>query len=389
MSTSDLVTLVHLGDSMPSVDFLQPRLRGARFESGGIPLEFLPDLTALRKMIVEVARWQYLESNPGRQRSPSDFDKVDLELVGVESGSAMPIIKLTATQSVLEGQVPYQKFFEDARERIVSTISRVAQDGQLPSDEYLPHKMLKHFNHIGHNLRDDESLELNTFARQKPAKLTNRVRSKILELASVAKSASTTVLRGLVHKIDQKNMTFSLQPIFGSLVKGQIPNHHYGIIMKAFNGYKSDVKVQIQGTARYNLDNHIDRIEQITDVRILKQLDVPAQLDKLRGMKNGWLDGDGVAPSHHGLDWLSRVFKKYYPDDAVPPHTYPAPDGGIDMEWSVAEREISLEINLEKHNGEWIWYDIGTGSSDERVLNLDKSSSWKWIADQICNMEKT
>lgn len=387
-STSDLVTLVHLGDSMASVDFLRPRLRGARFESGGIPLEILPDLTALQKTIVEMARWRYSESSTAQRRSSSDFDKVDLELVGIESGSATPVIKLTTMQPTLDRQVPYQEFFEDARERIVMTIDRVVHDSRLPSDEYLPRKALKHFRQIGCHLRGDESLELSTPTHQTPVKITNKVHSKILDLASATKHTSTTVLRGLVYKIDQKNMKFGLKPIFGSIVVGQIPDRHYDTIMRAFNGYKNNDKVQIRGTAIYNLDNRVCNIEQITDVRLLKQLDVPAQIDGLRGMKDGWLDGEGIAPSGRGLDWLSSVFKKHYPDDVALPHTYPAPDGGVDMEWSVAEREISLEINLEKHSGEWSCYDIGTDLNDDAVLDLNKSSSWKWIADQISAMEK-
>ena len=57
---------------------------------------------------------------------------------------------------------------------------------------------------------------------------------------------------------------------------------------------------------------------------MLDPLDVPARLDELRGMQDGWLEGDGKAPPHSGLDWLSGAFaKRGYPDDIPLPYTYP------------------------------------------------------------------
>ena len=53
---------------MPSVEFLCPRLIGARFEDGEIPLEFLRDLAALRKLVLDVAKWRFLAANPERAR---------------------------------------------------------------------------------------------------------------------------------------------------------------------------------------------------------------------------------------------------------------------------------------------------------------------------------
>ena len=146
--------------------------------------------------------------------------------------------------------------------------------------------------------------------------------------------------------------------------------------------------VKILGTARNVQGRRTTNMELITHVRLLNRLDVPAQLDELRNIKDGWLDGKGIAPNHKDLDWLSGVFEQHYPDNATLPYTCPTPEGGIDMEWSVGKREISLEIDLVKRDGEWSWYDVDTRSSDENVLDLKKPSSWKWIAAQIRAMEE-
>ena len=112
------------------------------------------------------------------------------------------------------------------------------------------------------------------------------------------------------------------------------------------------------------------------------ELDVSVQLNKLRDMTPGWLDGKGNVPSHSDLDWLSDTFRRHYPDGATLPYVYPTLEGGVDMEWSIGKREISLEVDLVNHRGEWSRYDVDTGYSVEKILDLDDPIAWKWIADQ-------
>ena len=93
----------------------------------------------------------------------------------------------------------------------------------------------------------------------------------------------------------------------------------------------------MQVTAHSKPNGYISHVGSVK----ANKLDVSAQLDKLRDMKQGWLDGEGAPPSHSGLDWLSNAFKMYYPDGAGIPYTYPTPNGGVQMEWSINKREIS------------------------------------------------
>ena len=156
--------------------------------------------------------------------------------------------------------------------------------------------------------------------------------------------------------------------------------------MTTLNHYKNHARMLVRGIGKYNQDDRLAHMESISHVSVLRQLDMSAQLDEFRSMKKGWLDGDGIAPDHKGLDWLSNIFERYYPDDATLPHTYPTPDGGIDMEWSIGSREIGLEIGLAEHQGEWSWHDVDSGSSEEKTLDLNQSSNWEWVADQIRSM---
>lgn len=110
-----------------------------------------------------------------------------------------------------------------------------------------------------------------------------------------------------------------------------------------------------------------------------------AQLYELRKLRNGWLDGYGVAPSLAGLDWLSERFARLYPADAPAPYIYPTYDGSIQAEWTLGRREISLCIDLSTHTAEWLSVALNSDDDDveERVLSLDDAADWAWLGDEL------
>ena len=55
---------------MNEIQFLKPKLVGARFQGHAIPLEVLKDLAVLEEMVIEVAKWQFIKDHPGRERAP-------------------------------------------------------------------------------------------------------------------------------------------------------------------------------------------------------------------------------------------------------------------------------------------------------------------------------
>ena len=367
--------------------FLCPRLRGTRFESGGIPLEVLADLAALREMVLELARWRYMKANSRRRRAPRGFYNTDLQITGIESGSAIPVIKLVSTQPTLDGQMPYQKFFEEARDGIVEAIGSVERNSSAPLDEYLPKTHLAYFNRFGRSLHEGESLELSTHKHKTPVNLTCKTRNQLLRLSSVTELMREVTLRGAVPKADQDKMTFGLQQIYGPMVGGPMSEQHQETIIKAFDGYRDNTRVLVQGIGKYDRTNRLSSMGSIAHVGLLDPLDIPARLDEFRDIRDGWMDGEGIAPNPTQLDWLSGIFEHYYPDESILPRAYPTSEGGVVLEWSIDTWEISLEIDLNAHQGVWGCYDTRTKSDDEKTLDLDKSDSWKWIANQIQRLE--
>ena len=146
-------------------EFLRPRLTGARFEGGAIPLEMLNELPALGEMIVAVAKWRYLQDHPQRQRIPRGFaESASLRLTGVEEGSAIPVIELASFShgSPDAREFPgtpavYGKYFEEAREYIIAAIS-AADRGEVVAYD-LPEECLRYFDRFGRRLHEGESIE--------------------------------------------------------------------------------------------------------------------------------------------------------------------------------------------------------------------------------------
>ena len=105
-------------------------------------------------------------------------------------------------------------------------------------------------------------------------------------------------------------------------------------------------------------------------------------------MKDGWLDGGGLAPPKPGLDWLADAFEHHFPEEAPLPHLYPTETGGVQAEWSMGPNEVTLEVDLDTHVGEWHVLNMTTGTPFEHTLDCDDDEDWKWLVAQLDGMNQ-
>ena len=128
-------------------------------------------------------------------------------------------------------------------------------------------------------------------------------------------------------------------------------------------------------------------LESHESIEILDPLNVFVQIENMRHLKDGWLDGVGKAPSEHGLNWIAEQMDYYFSDGATP-YLYPTPEGGIRAEWSLENQEASLEIDLESKSGYWHALDMSNGSDVEKTLDLNKQDAWKWVLAALPSSEQ-
>ena len=220
-------------------DFLAPRLVGQRFDDHGIPLEVLKDLAVLEQMVVEVAKWHYLEDNPDRKRSPRGFtDSIALKLTEINEGSAIANIEVSVKSVGFGFPEPNEAYFFKARDSIIKAID--AAEHSEPITDQLPESLLGYFDTLGRSLRDDEAI---MFRPNNPnnrlAKLNRRTR-RILTRASTSAKEFTeeVVIRGRIPEADQEKNRFTVQIYDGRRIGGPMDVQHTSTIIEALASFR-------------------------------------------------------------------------------------------------------------------------------------------------------
>ena len=135
-----------------------------------------------------------------------------------------------------------------------------------------------------------------------------------------------------------------------------------------------------------------DSILSDSDIALLERisqnanLDVSRQLDEMRSLQSGWLEGEGLAPSEAGLTWLAGVFDQHFPVTMPLPYLYPTPTGGVQAEWSFGPREVTFEVNLDAYSGEWHEFDLEANESCEKTVDCNNDEHWKWLVGRVKDM---
>ena len=371
---------------MPKSGIMRVRLSGGRFKEAELPFFILRDLAPLQDMVIDVAKWLFRKEH-GRVRSPPSFDQAYLKIVGLYSGSTVTEIDIDTTRMTLDdAPVPNQKHFEMAANNIVKVIG-LAEQGEENLNGHMPSRSMAYFNRLGRSLRSNEAIEI-TVAGQRTARLTQQSR-EVLVRHSVGEIMRDITVRGVISEVDLKKMNFRLEPVYGSIIQCPFLEQDRDTVLNALGSYENDkdrtkMLVQVQMTGIYDRQDRLQRVKPIKSVEPLDPLDVDARLDEFRNLRDGWLEDGGVAPDHTGLEWLSSVFERYYPDDIQLPRTYPTADGGISLEWSSGELEIDIEVNLKDHVGEWYVFNKTTkNGEEEKELKLDNPDDREWVCKRL------
>ena len=367
---------------MSTEPFIRLRLVGTRYDDHSVPLEFLKDVAVLEEMVVEVAKSKFRADHPNRQRSPRGFTKnIHLRLAAIHPGRATLDIELASESSTLfppDNQV----YFGSARDAIIQGIG--AAEHEQPIEPYLPERTLSYFDKLGRSLKEGEAVEFDSPDHKITARLTRDIRRRLVLASPKVKELTEEIsIRGAVPEADQDDMSFEIQLIDGSKVKAPIASQHLDTVLEAFNGYQTGMRALFQGIGRFSRGDRLIAFDSIEHLSILDTLDVGAQLDELRLLHDGWLGGEGLAPPSAGLDWLHGAFERHFPDETQLPHLYPTEAGGVQAEWSLGPNEVTFDVNLETHSGEWHVLDMESGAASERKLNCDDGDDWKWLVKQI------
>lgn len=361
-------------------EFLKPTLRGERFEGHAVPLELLKDFSALEEMLVEVAKWKFKQEHPNRERTQRNFaNGIELQLAGVEDGSAKLAIVIAFSSALLfHPSIPY---FEQARGEIINAIALSADD----RPQVLPTRYLSYFDRFGRGLRSGESIE---FAHEgRTVSLNPDIRKKLVHSAQVETWTEEAALRAKIYSANQPNDRFGFELSDGTRADAPLNNKYREVVLDALKGYPSGAFVLIQGVIQRDRKDHLTGFESIDHVTPLDPLDVSLRLEQMATLKDGWLDGKGHAPDKDNLTWLADMFDAYFNGDLPLPYLYPTAEGGVQAEWSMNGREISLEIDLEKKLAEFQALNLKDDSCTDFTFSIDDPSAWSQLNDALRQLE--
>ena len=368
---------------MQHLDFLIPRLTGKRFDDHTLPLEILKDFAALEEMIVEVAEWKFLQEHSDRKRVRNFSKDLELHLSGVEPGSSKPVFVLAFL-----GLFPSvnAKYFEQARTEIISAIAQAAQ-GQTPN---LPPQFLSYFDRFGRGLREDERMEFDG-GNNAIVALTPDVRKRLVKSSKVEVWTEELTLRGRICEMDQAKGSFHLELKDGTKLQAPTADQHLATVLEAFNDYRNGANVLLQGVVKKDRQDHMKSFESVEHISLLDPLDVTLRLEEIADLKDGWLDGKGIAPNPEKLRWLAKAFDNSFKADLPLPHLYPTPEGNIQAEWSLKDWEVTLEIDLTTHQAmyqaicmaEQAAGQLPHASTHEHTLALEENEGWTQLNDAL------
>lgn len=351
--------------------FARLRLSGARFEDQGMPVSSLVELVAYQELILGVAKARFRHLNPARRRVPKRFgDRLQLRIRSVEQGSVVPVLERVR----MAQELPLTDEFDEARELIAGAVAAVAAGAPLP--DAFPRDALVLFNRFGQSLEDDEAIELRSGTAPSGPRYSRSVRRQLL-LTNGSYVQQEVHVIGWVTEIDAVRMscTIRLYPEAPSYVRGPLDEVTFGPVKELLTPNGEGPMVAIVGTGVFNADGRLLRLDSIHDISASDPNDedlakLNRRLSQLAALEIGWLDGDGAPPTQKALSLAERVLTELLAMEVPSPRAFPTPDGGIQAEWTIGHREVS--VTFEPHGSLYaLSVNTASGTSDERVLDSE------------------
>lgn len=366
--------------------FVTHILKGTRFEGHSIPLTVLPDLTAYRDLVLEIARALFFQENPERQRVPRGFEEsFDLVLRHIGEGSACAALERRVKPS--SSQVPSQlhllnprapDYFEQARDVVNQTIEAMRTGNPAPAR--FPLEAVRYFNSFGRTLRDDETIEIQGPGTKSTASYNKRVRKRLVLLRETTYEDFVEITGRVVH-FDTQKRTFGIlandHTIIGPL--DGLSDEQLRTVRTAAI-HTEDLRVRASGTGAYDSLDRLVRIVTVKDLtfaedeNLREQLNIERRLAVLARLPEGWLDGTGASIDKQALAWIAEVLKRAEADGLQRPYLYPTPEGMVQAEWSFPGAEVSALFEYDTRTVSCVGIHTKSGANRDEDIDLHTPS---------------
>ena len=365
---------------------LSPRFTGERFIAHTLPLSLVKDLEALQGIIVEIARAQFIAANPNRQRLPRGFgDALTLHLVGTEAGSFIAHVALLVTATALPGLAPELTAARSACDTFLDAVAHAQHDGG-PAP-ILPDAAWPFIERFGRGLRDGEAIDL-VSPDGRRAELTKDVRRRLLlTRAGVQLVTDEVQLAVRLGHVRPRERTITLELSDERSVSATLTEQQLHELRDVRVGDLGTTWLQVEGVGSFDRAQKLQRVDEVHSIELLESLDPRVQLEKLKQLRDGWLDGvRGRALDRSMLDRVGAWLIEHLPEDAYLPRLYPTPEGGLEAEWLVGRMDLSIEFDPIAQTVEWHAMHLDTEVVDERTLRLEDAEGLRALGQLMAGV---
>lgn len=367
---------------MSRVILLEPHFEGDRFRDHSLPFTLLRDLEALQGIILEIAKNDYKNSNPTRQRIPRGFsDQLELHL-STRGGSFVAEVALITDDSLLEGCDPRMQRARAACDRFLEALAHVQEQRPGPPPS-LPDSAWPYVEKFGRGLHPDESIHMAAPGSGK-VQLTREIRRQLLLSRSGSKPLTEEV--EVVAKVVDVRPRDQLMPIElkdGRVIPCMINDQQVAELGPMRVDDFGVRWVLIRGIGLLDGSQQLVRVEGADSIELLDPLDPIVQLEQLRRLAAGWLDGQGVPPSVHLLDQIGAWLETHLRGEQPVPRLYPTPEGGVEAEWLLGRLDLSIEFDPEHNTVQWHAMDLDRNTVEEDTLPLHDAEKLQALGKKL------
>lgn len=324
------------------------RYVGRRFANARLPLDVLSDLPALRDLITALAKQEFRQRNPDRQRVPQGFDKaISFALIEIEEGSAIP--KLSLEKDIAQQSLPN---IGDGMEEIVArAFGRVAKIYDDAAHDVfpqaLPQDAIRALSKLGANIQDDERIEFQGQVGQD---------GNVVSLDYYRRKNLLTRVRETYTK--EFEGVGTLTGIDATHNAVQVLTEQYGELRLSLEGvslpveqFDGNLYSLVEFSVSIALDAHDEfkSVEDVYSVDLVRPYDEDIKrcvkrLQELSKIEKGWLgEGHGEQLVHlAGIRATQLIFARADLADLF--RIFPTEDGGISLEFDKGGWSFAVEI---------------------------------------------
>ncbi len=355
--------------------FIQPRFVGPRFEQHTLPLSAAKDLAAYEELVLELAKHLFREKNAGRIRVPKGFGNgFSLHIERIDDGCARPALvamMMGAVVNVLPVEIQDAKTLIN---KVIATEAGHSFPAEFPKDFY------SYFNRIGCSLEKDEFIEWVPDSLVNKTVLTPTKRKRLVLAHRETYDAAVEVM-GLVEGLQVQKKTGDLRMMNTEAVVFGFCDPFFGELKEALG--KKRLHVRLKGIGVFDVNDRLDSVATIDQIELLPHYPLVLAIDGLSSLKDGWLEGHGVAPKSDDLNWLTNEVAKSFPESLEYPSVAPTEEGHVIFEWMRPHARIELEINFEEQQLELYSTNLTTAQFVEETFTVDQ---WEGAFSKIATL---